>query len=275
MIEIETIESTENIEENDEKLTIYRPYSREENIINQGQFVLFNADAPNPNLSQGSKVPKSYGEFPTHLACIPLAEIDPYYFNKSTFIVISKWGTISRFSADPTCFLCSPFSPIRRIAIYIFASLFFNLLVSLTVLCHGFFLLIDGSEYTNACRILFTMIYTFELIIKLTARGFFLGRFTYLLFAWNWLELLLVLTSYVEIVIVIEVTSRYVIFRALGILAMKIALPLFLFLTSFSNLLQLLRKWWTICLCYHAQQRKIEAILQIVILHFAQIDMIV
>ena len=119
------------------------------------------------------------------------------------------------------------------------------------------------------------MIYTFELVIKLIARGFFLGRFTYLLFAWNWLELLLVLTSYVEIAIAIEVTNRCVIYRALGILTMKIALPLFLYWFTFSNLLQLLRKWWNICLCYHAQQRKIGAILQIVILHFVQIDMIV
>ena len=45
---------------------------------------------------------------------MPLVDIDPYYADKRTFIVITKGGTILRFSATKALFLLSPFNPIRR-----------------------------------------------------------------------------------------------------------------------------------------------------------------
>ena len=45
--------------------------------------------APNPKLAQGSDLPKRYGQFPLEMASVPLVDIDPYYADKRTFIVIT------------------------------------------------------------------------------------------------------------------------------------------------------------------------------------------
>ena len=71
--------------------------------------------APNPKLSQGSEIPRRYGTFPEHLASTPIVDIDPFYRDKRTFIVVSKGGAISRFSASSSLYILSPFHPIRRI----------------------------------------------------------------------------------------------------------------------------------------------------------------
>ena len=62
----------------------------------------------------GNNLPRRYGAFPLELANMPLVDIDPYYADKRTFIVITKGGTILRFSATKALFLLSPFNPIRR-----------------------------------------------------------------------------------------------------------------------------------------------------------------
>ena len=62
----------------------------------------------------GNNLPRRYGAFPLELANMPLVDIDPYYADKRTFIVITKGGTILRFSATRALFLLSPFNPIRR-----------------------------------------------------------------------------------------------------------------------------------------------------------------
>ena len=48
------------------------------------------------------------------LASTPIVDIDPYYNDKRTFIVVTKKGTIFRFSSTNAMFLLSPFNPIRR-----------------------------------------------------------------------------------------------------------------------------------------------------------------
>ena len=62
----------------------------------------------------GSELPRRYGELPLELANMPIVDIDPHYADKETFIVLTKKGTIFRFSATKAMFLLSPFNPIRR-----------------------------------------------------------------------------------------------------------------------------------------------------------------
>ena len=45
---------------------------------------------PNPKIAQGNDVPRKYGTFPLHLACTPIVDIDPFYKDKRTFIVLSN-----------------------------------------------------------------------------------------------------------------------------------------------------------------------------------------
>ena len=44
----------------------------------------------------GNDLPRRYGEFPLEMASTPIVDIDPYYADKRTFIVINKGGAISR-----------------------------------------------------------------------------------------------------------------------------------------------------------------------------------
>ena len=44
----------------------------------------------------GNDLPRRYGEFPLEFASTPICDIDPYYADKKTFIVISKGGAIFR-----------------------------------------------------------------------------------------------------------------------------------------------------------------------------------
>ena len=63
----------------------------------------------------GNDLPRRYGEFPLEFASTPICDIDPYYADKKTFIVISKGGAIFRFSAEKALYLLSPFIKSRQI----------------------------------------------------------------------------------------------------------------------------------------------------------------
>ncbi|NXA14190.1 SCN2A protein, partial [Sapayoa aenigma] len=78
-----------------------------------------NQPKPNNDLEADKKLPFIYGDIPPGMVSEPLEDLDPYYINKKTFIVLNKEKTIHRFSATPALYLLSPFNIIRRIAIKI------------------------------------------------------------------------------------------------------------------------------------------------------------
>ena len=127
---------------------------------------------PNPKLSQGNDLPRKYGTFPEHLASQPLVDIDPYFRDKETFIVISNSQAIFRFSATRALLFLSPFHPIRRIAIRILVHPYFSFIVIMTILANCYVMILPDSEFTNASEIIFTSIYTYESAVKVLARGF-------------------------------------------------------------------------------------------------------
>ncbi|KAL7991669.1 hypothetical protein Chor_015925, partial [Crotalus horridus] len=87
---------------------------------------------PNTDLEAGKPLPLIYGDIPPHLVSEPLEDLDPYYANKKTFIVLNKGKSIFRFSATPALYMLSPFSTLRRISIkilvhsYPFTTVVFN-----------------------------------------------------------------------------------------------------------------------------------------------------
>ncbi|ETE61603.1 Sodium channel protein type 4 subunit alpha A, partial [Ophiophagus hannah] len=123
---------------------------------------------PNTDLEAGKPLPFIYGDIPPHFVSQPLEDLDPYYANKKTFIVLNKGKTIFRFSATPALYMLSPFSTLRRI--------------SIKILVHSY----PFTIYT------FTGIYTFESLIKIFARGFCIDKFTFLRDPWNWLDFLVI-----------------------------------------------------------------------------------
>ncbi|KFO38318.1 Sodium channel protein type 10 subunit alpha [Fukomys damarensis] len=114
---------------------------------------------PQLDLKACNQLPKFYGELPAELVGEPLEDLDPFYSTHRTFMVLNKGRTISRFSATRALWLFSPFNLLRRTAI--------------KVSVHSY---------------VFTVIYTFEALIKILARGFCLNEFTYLRDPWNWLD---------------------------------------------------------------------------------------
>ena len=91
-------------------------------------------------------MPRRYEDFPLELADVPLCDIDPFYRDKRTFIVIGKSKSIYRFSARPAFFLLSPFHPIRRLAIRVLTHGLYNGLIMATILTNCYVMIEPENE---------------------------------------------------------------------------------------------------------------------------------
>ncbi len=95
----------------------------------------------------GNDIPRKYRDtFPLELAGTPICDIDPYYNDKLTFIVISEGGSIYRFSANSSLFVLTPFHPIRRIALMVLTHRFFSVAVILTILFNCYVMVKPDTE---------------------------------------------------------------------------------------------------------------------------------
>ncbi|XP_026462716.1 sodium channel protein para-like, partial [Ctenocephalides felis] len=153
---------------------------------------------PDPTLEQGVPIPvRLQGGFPPELASTPLEDIDSYYHNQRTFVVVSKGKDIFRFSATDALWILDPFNPIRRVAIYILVHPLFSLFIITTILVNCILMIMPSSPTVESTEVIFTAIYTFESAVKVMARGFILQPFTYLRDAWNWLDFVVITLAYV------------------------------------------------------------------------------
>ncbi|TRZ27021.1 hypothetical protein HGM15179_000066 [Zosterops borbonicus] len=156
-------------------------------------------DGPKPNsdLEAGKTLPFIYGDIPPGMVSEPLEDLDPYYINKKTFIVLNKGKAIFRFSATSALYMLTPFNPLRKIAIKILPTLF-SMLIMCTILTNCVFMTMSNPpDWTKNVEYTFTGIYTFESLIKILARGFCLEDFTFLRDPWNWLDFTVITFAYV------------------------------------------------------------------------------
>ncbi|NWH72539.1 SCNAA protein, partial [Piaya cayana] len=72
---------------------------------------------PQLDLTTYKNLPSLYGDVPAELIGEPLEDLDPYYSDHKTFMVINKRRTIFRFTATPALCLFGPFNPVRKAAI--------------------------------------------------------------------------------------------------------------------------------------------------------------
>ncbi|KAM9235708.1 sodium channel protein type 2 subunit alpha-like isoform 10-T10 [Leptosomus discolor] len=158
-----------------------------------------NHPKPSSDLEAGKTLPFIYGDIPPGMVSEPLEDLDPYYMNKKTFIVLNKGKTIFRFSATPALYLLSPFNIIRRVAIKILVhSTLFSMLIMLTILTNCVFMTWNNlPDWTKNVEYTFTGIYTFEFLVKVLARGFCINDFTCLRDPWNWLDFVVISFAYV------------------------------------------------------------------------------
>ncbi|XP_044010866.1 sodium channel protein para isoform X12 [Aphidius gifuensis] len=153
---------------------------------------------PDPMFEQGAPIPvRLHNEFPPELASTPLEDIDSFYHNQRTFVVISKGKDIFRFSATDALWMLDPFNPLRRVAIYILVHPLFSLFIITTILTNCILMIMPGTPTIESTEVIFTGIYTFESAVKVMARGFILQPFTYLRDAWNWLDFVVIALAYV------------------------------------------------------------------------------
>ncbi|XP_034940963.1 sodium channel protein para isoform X13 [Chelonus insularis] len=153
---------------------------------------------PDPMFEQGGPLPvRLHNEFPPELASTPLEDIDSFYHNQRTFVVISKGKDIFRFSATDALWILDPFNPIRRVAIYILVHPLFSLFIITTILVNCILMIMPTTPTIESTEVIFTGIYTFESAVKVMARGFILQPFTYLRDAWNWLDFVVIALAYV------------------------------------------------------------------------------
>ncbi|XP_019113439.1 sodium channel, voltage gated, type VIII, alpha subunit b isoform X4 [Larimichthys crocea] len=153
---------------------------------------------PNSDLEAGKSLPFIYGDIPDGMWTTPLEDLDPYYLNKKTFIVLNKGKTIFRFSATPSLYILSPFNLLRRIAIKILIHSLFSMIIMCTILTNCIFMTFsDPPEWSKQVEYTFTGIYTFESLTKIVARGFAIDGFTFLRDPWNWLDFMVISMAYI------------------------------------------------------------------------------
>ncbi|XP_015278897.1 PREDICTED: sodium channel protein type 2 subunit alpha isoform X2 [Gekko japonicus] len=157
-----------------------------------------NGPKPNSDLEAGKTLPFIYGDIPPGMVSEPLEDLDPYYSNKKTFIVLNRGKAIFRFSATSALYILTPFNPLRKIAIKILVHSLFSMLIMCTILTNCVFMTMSNPpEWTKNVEYTFTGIYTFESLIKILARGFCLEGFTFLRDPWNWLDFSVIVMAYV------------------------------------------------------------------------------
>ncbi|XP_063174347.1 sodium channel protein type 3 subunit alpha isoform X24 [Candoia aspera] len=157
-----------------------------------------NGPKPNSDLEAGKTLPFIYGDTPPGMVSEPLEDLDPFYSNKKTFIVLNRGKAIFRFSAASALYILTPFNPLRKIAIKVLVHSLFSMLIMCTILTNCVFMTMSNPpEWTKNVEYTFTGIYTFESLIKILARGFCLEAFTFLRDPWNWLDFSVILMAYV------------------------------------------------------------------------------
>ncbi|KYO46978.1 hypothetical protein Y1Q_0014532 [Alligator mississippiensis] len=153
---------------------------------------------PQIDLQACKKLPELYGNLPPELIGEPLEDLDSYYSDHKTFIVLNKGKTIFRFSATPAMYILSPFHPIRRAAIKILVHSLFSMFIMCTILTNCVFMAqSETPSWNKYVEYTFTGIYTFESLIKILARGFCMTEFTFLRDPWNWLDFSVIVMAYV------------------------------------------------------------------------------
>ncbi|XP_009985924.1 PREDICTED: sodium channel protein type 5 subunit alpha-like isoform X2 [Tauraco erythrolophus] len=153
---------------------------------------------PQFDLQACKKLPDIYGTVPPELIGEPLEDLDPFYNDRKTFIVLNKGKTIFRFSATPALYVLSPFHPIRRAAIKILVHSLFSMFIMCTILTNCVFMAqSETPSWNKYVEYTFTGIYTFESLIKILARGFCMTEFTFLRDPWNWLDFSVIVMAYI------------------------------------------------------------------------------
>ncbi|KAM9112845.1 sodium channel protein type 4 subunit alpha-like [Pangshura tecta] len=149
------------------------------------------------DVEAGKPLPRIYGDLPPELIGVPLEDLDPFYSDKKTFIVLNKGKTIFRFSTTPALYVLGPFNPLRRGAIKVLIHSYPFMFIMITILTNCVFMTMsEPPPWAKNVEYTFTGIYTLESMVKIAARGFCIDQFTFLRDPWNWLDFIVIIMAY-------------------------------------------------------------------------------
>ncbi|XP_065438476.1 sodium channel protein type 5 subunit alpha-like [Chrysemys picta bellii] len=181
---------------------------------------------PRPYLRACKKLPALFGNPPLELIGEPLEDLDPYYNDHKTFMVLNKKKRIFRFTATRALCILSPFHPIRRAAIKVSVHPWFTAFIIFTVLLNCVMMIpADFAKININIEFTFAGIYTCEILIKVLASGFVWTQFTFLRDPWNIMDLIVIVITYVSLCSPRSKVSFLRIFRLLRSLKAISAIP--------------------------------------------------
>ncbi|XP_036600933.1 sodium channel protein type 9 subunit alpha-like [Trichosurus vulpecula] len=173
---------------------------------------------PRSDLEAGKQLPFIYGDVPPEMVSEPLEELDPYYRDKNTFLVLNERKMIFRFNATPALYILPPFNLIRRLSIKVLVNVLFNMFIMGTFMINCFFLTMCTSPtWAKTLKLLFIGLYTFEILIQIMARGFIVGPFTFLNDPWSLFDIPILTMAYLSIFVNLGYDSALGIFSILRI----------------------------------------------------------
>uniref|UniRef100_A0A8C6J0X2 Sodium channel protein n=1 Tax=Melopsittacus undulatus TaxID=13146 RepID=A0A8C6J0X2_MELUD len=165
---------------------------------NKDKEVEENKLTPKLDLKTCKKLPSVYGDLPAELIGEPLEDIDSYYSDHKTFMVLNKSRIIYRFTATSALCIISPFNPVRKAANFFLNLLFtlFTCFIICTVVlnCVSMAVMLPRELYWT--EYIFTGIYTCEILIKVLAAGFVWNEFTFLRDPWNCMDFVTTVITY-------------------------------------------------------------------------------
>ncbi|XP_074071894.1 sodium channel protein type 9 subunit alpha-like [Macrotis lagotis] len=152
---------------------------------------------PRSDLEAGKKLSFIYGNVPPEMLSEPLEELDPYYKDKNTFLVLNERKTIFRFNATPALYILTPCNLIRRLSIKVLVNFLFNMFIMGTFIINCLFLTMRTSPtWAKTLKLPFIGLYTFEILVKILARGFVIGPFTFLNDPWSWFDIPILIMAF-------------------------------------------------------------------------------
>uniref|UniRef100_A0A8C7W1V0 Sodium channel protein n=1 Tax=Oncorhynchus mykiss TaxID=8022 RepID=A0A8C7W1V0_ONCMY len=176
-----------------------------------------NGPKPSSDLEAGKSLPLIYGDIPKGLVSTPLEDLDTFYSNQKTFIVLNRGKAIFRFNATPALYVLISLTT---------ASTLFSMVIMFTILTNcAFMTLSQPPDWAKNIEYTFTGIYTFESLIKILARGFCVGKFTFLRDPWNWLDFCVIVMAYVTSFVDLGNVSALRTFRVLRALKTISVIP--------------------------------------------------
>ncbi|XP_061330268.1 sodium channel protein type 5 subunit alpha-like isoform X2 [Pezoporus flaviventris] len=166
---------------------------------NEDKEVDKNKLTPKLDLKTCKKLPSLYGDLPVELIGEPLEDIDSYYSDHKTFMVLNKSRIIYRFTATSALCIISPFNPVRKAAIKIMIHSLFTCFIICTVVLNCVSMTVKLPHELYWTEYIFTGIYTCEILIKVVAAGFVWNEFTFLRDPWNCMDFVTTVVIYATV----------------------------------------------------------------------------